>query len=74
MLVSETAVSSEDSSATAIKCSYVASYIILQLTHFRGVLWTRTPLNWREVEGCKSYEWKEQHPRTHANSSITHQK
>ena len=50
------------------------SYIILPLTHFREMLWTRTPLNWREVEGCESHEWKEQHTRTCPNSSIRHQK
>ena len=51
-----------------------ASYNILLLTQFREMLWTRTPLNWREVEGCESHEWKELHTRTRPNSSITHQK
>ena len=50
------------------------SYNILPLTHFREMLWTRTPLNWRQMEGCESHEWKEQHTRTRPNSSITHQK
>ena len=50
------------------------SIIILPLTHFREMLWTRTPLNWREVEGCESHEWKEQHTKTLPNSSIRHQK
>ena len=51
-----------------------SSYNILPLLLFREMLWTRTPLNWREVEGCESHGWKEQHTRTRANSSIRHQK
>ena len=53
---------------------FTISYNILLLTQFREMLWTRTPLNWREVEGCESHEWKELHTRTRPNSSITHQK
>ena len=30
---------------------YLISYIIIQLSHFRGVLWTQTPLNCRS---CRS--------------------
>ena len=56
---------------TVIHC---VSYNILALWLFREMLWTRTPLNWREVEGCELHECKEQHTRTRANSSITHQK
>ena len=59
---------------TDIHESDILSYIILPLTQFREMLWTRTPINWREVEGCESREWKELHTRTRPNSSITHQK
>ena len=57
-----------------IYADFITSIIILLLTHFREMLWTRTPLNWRQVEGCESHEWKEQHTRTRPNSSTTHQK
>ena len=48
-------------------------YIIIALSVYSGVLWTRTPLSWREAGGCEPHEWKELIPRMRVNLSMTHQ-